>query len=142
LGRINRKIKRRDFKLILSLHRIWGENHSVIANIYGYTVSQCNDFVKNSISSNVGRNKSKEYIRRFIMSKKNLDSLLSELVEENTKALALMAKQVQDPDWLSQQTGQNIGVLYDKISNINIRLLEAAGQAQRLIEEQHEQRDR
>lgn len=139
MARVNRKIRKRDKYLIVQIYRICGYKNSVISQLTGYKESQTRDLLSYSGLFGSRSEKNKVYLEKW-MSKKNLDTLLAELVEENTKALSLMAKQVQDPDWLSQQTGQNIGVLYDKISAINIRLLEAASNVERIIEDEHEQR--
>ena len=61
----------------------------------------------------------------------NLDNVLAELVKDNTRALNSINKVVNDPSYVISQKAGDLGVLYEKIGNFTVRLLEAAAEAQR-----------
>jgi hypothetical protein len=75
----------------------------------------------------------KNLIGKWIMKqeKYNLDDVLANMIVENCKAMNEIVKTAQNEEWCKEQNANSLGILYDKISNFSVQLLQAAGQAER-----------
>lgn len=118
---------KRDF--IIHFYKLAGYNSDAIAELLG-----CD---KRKVFESLAWSKrdiiKKGLIGKWIMKqeKYSLDDVLAEMIIENCKAMNEIAKTAQSKDWCKDQNANALGILYDKISNFQVQLLQAAGQAER-----------
>jgi len=118
---------KRDF--IIHFYKLAGLNTEEIASILGCDKRK----VYESLAWSKRDIERKNLIGKWIMKqeKYDLDSVLAEMIVENCKAMNEIAKTAQSKEWCKEQNANALGILYDKISNFQVQLLQAAGQAER-----------
>lgn len=108
---------------------IAGQTLASVSRLYGLpktTVQSIRNRMTSRVSELTDSNRPNE--DRTILPTRSLDDLLTSVLEDNLKALQMIARTAQNERYINGQTAAAIAALYEKIATFSVQLLSAAAE--------------